>query len=380
RENPKPIPTIHIYTEGGLPVDSKEDYRNATFTLDGQGTCDNIGETDLRIRGRGNSTWVYPKKPYRLNFNTAISLFDLPAARNWVLLASYSDPFFMFDPVAFELSRRLNMPWTNNTFYVELYLNDDYLGIYQLTEHISSNVVLSGNDILFEIDNQMDEDYQFYSNLLELPIMISNPSNQATLDRAKLIWDNIENTLFGPVYENAPEVLDSNGGWRDLFNLQSVMSYMLVREVMHFVGAPMWGNSFYMRYIESDGKIHFGPQWDFNDSTIKIYFDPLALSYISYRPFPTYTLLVRERPCEKLLFRFLDDPKFVREYKQYANSVIGQLNADRYIDSLIAVLKPYMAKEYARWEQYNNQEDVLFPWFKGFHRTRINLIKNYIDE
>ena len=379
RENPKPIPTIHIYTEGGLPVDSKEDYRNATFTLDGHGTCDNIGETDLRIRGRGNSTWAQPKKPYRLNFNTAISFFGLPAVRNWVLLANYLDETHLFNSVAFELGQRLNMPWTNNSFFVELYLNDSWQGVYLLTQHLSGNVVLNGDDILMELDVYFDEDHQFYSDIIELPVMLQNPSNVATLERAKDIWDKIESKLYPPIYANTPEVLDSNSGWRDLFNLQSIMDYFLLYEIMGNTEIIAWPKSFFVRYLANDEKIHFGPIWDFDWGWQQYYIDsPDGIDAISYRKSNTPPP-ERNTPGRRFVSRFFDDPKFVREYKQYSKSVIETLNADKYIDSLGAVLKPYMAKEYEKWEKtYNYNEQI--AWFKNFHKRKMNAVKSYINE
>lgn len=385
----KPIPTIYIYTENAAPIVSKVDYVNATFSLNGQGVCADIKERDLRIRGRGNSTWLMSKKPYRLNFNSAVSLFGLPAAKNWILLGSYTDPTFLFDPVGFELSRRLDMPWTNNIFFVEVYLNDNYIGLYQLTEHLKSNVGLTGNDILMELDNNMDEDFQFYSNLLNIPIMIQNPSSQAALDRAKVIWNNIENTLFGPVYENAPEVLDSNSGWRELFDVQSIMQTMLIKELLGNAGAILWGNSFWIQYLSSDGKIHFGPLWDFNDLYATFVDKPHLITDLMHFKAPTVPLLERQTPCSKFVLRFFDDPKFVKEYKQYCNSVIGKLNANRFIDSLVAVIKPYANKNYEIWgdmvlfdgSSYDTKDyAALSSWFKDFYNKRINAIKNYVKE
>ena len=67
--------SLSITTAGMVPITSREDYVNATLNLNGQALA-------TRIRGRGNSTWQMPKKPYRLNLNEATSLLGMPAARN----------------------------------------------------------------------------------------------------------------------------------------------------------------------------------------------------------------------------------------------------------------------------------------------------------
>ena len=80
----KPLPIIYITTEGGAIIDSKETYVKGTFRFEGLGQWDDIAETDFEIRGRGNTTWGAPKKPYRMRFPNSnhMSLFGLPAARN----------------------------------------------------------------------------------------------------------------------------------------------------------------------------------------------------------------------------------------------------------------------------------------------------------
>ena len=377
--NTGPIPRIYINTENGQAVVSKEDYLNATFVLDGEGTdWDNMEETALRIRGRGNSTWGAPKKPYRLNFNTATSLFGLPAARNWVLLANYYDKTQLFNTVAFEIGQRLGMPHTNHSFFVELYLNGKCQGLYQLTEHISSNVPLSGDDILMEIDANFDETFQFYSDIVQLPVMLQNPSNQATLDRAKVIWDNIEKTLFAPVYENTPVVLDSNSGWWDLINIESLMQYFLVYEIM-LNTEPLWPNSVNIRYLENDDKIHFGPIWDFDNGWTQSQAYPWRIERINWGDKGNMQeLLERELAGSKLFYRFFDDPKFVREYKEYCKNTIGKLDhIGRFIDSLTVTLKPYAEKDFQIWNQLYDYE-LQANWFKNLYHRRIYVVKNYV--
>jgi hypothetical protein len=60
------IPMISINTENVLPIVSKDDYINGVFEISSDNEDENL-VVNLRIRGRGNSTWVFPKKPYQLN-------------------------------------------------------------------------------------------------------------------------------------------------------------------------------------------------------------------------------------------------------------------------------------------------------------------------
>ena len=81
-------------------------------------------------------TWILPKKPYKLKLDSKASLLGMPAGKTWVLLANYDDKSLLRDQVAFEVGRRVGMAWTPNSRFVELFLNGQYEGNYQLTEEI----------------------------------------------------------------------------------------------------------------------------------------------------------------------------------------------------------------------------------------------------
>ncbi|MDE6288524.1 MAG: CotH kinase family protein, partial [Muribaculaceae bacterium] len=127
------IPHIEITTEEDLQeIPNKTDYKKATFTLNGFGNYDNVA-TAVNIRGRGNTSWAFDKKPYRLKFDKKISLCGLPKAKNYVLLANYTDPSLMQFALATKLGQMLGMPYTNQVVPVDITLNGIYHGSYLLT-------------------------------------------------------------------------------------------------------------------------------------------------------------------------------------------------------------------------------------------------------
>jgi hypothetical protein len=65
------VAQLTINTENGAPIVSKDkkDYVNCTLIIDSEKEEWNYTGTG-RIRGRGNSTWLwYPKKPYRIKLD-----------------------------------------------------------------------------------------------------------------------------------------------------------------------------------------------------------------------------------------------------------------------------------------------------------------------
>src|SRR5690606_15429476 len=126
------LPELSISTDGGAPVVSKDDYINATFSLSGENLVTTEG--NLEIRGRGNSTWSWPKKPYKLKLEDSEPLLGMPKSKHWVLLANYADKTLMRNDIAFMFGKSIGMEYTPRAKYAEVTMNDAYQGVYQLVE------------------------------------------------------------------------------------------------------------------------------------------------------------------------------------------------------------------------------------------------------
>lgn len=152
--NKKGIPTIYIDTETGMFFDNLPKsaiMKMSRFEVDIKNSGLKGFEGELvpekdEIRGRGNSTWTMPKKPYRLKFDKKVSFFQLPAEKNWVLLAAYEDKSSVRSAIANNLGHAINAYRLLNgekTWYaptvqmVELVLNGRYDGLYCFTDHVS---------------------------------------------------------------------------------------------------------------------------------------------------------------------------------------------------------------------------------------------------
>ena len=107
------IPTVYIDTDNSAPITGKEDYVKGTVTVMSDDDSEVCSELSMGIRGRGNSTWGMPKKPYRIKFDSKTNFLNLPAkAKSWVLLANYADKTLMRNAIAFEISEYIGMEYT----------------------------------------------------------------------------------------------------------------------------------------------------------------------------------------------------------------------------------------------------------------------------
>lgn len=132
------LPAVYITTQSGsldyIHADkaNKEKgairiYENGVLTLD----------TALKqIKGRGNSTWDQPKRPYNIKFDSKQDLFGMGKAKKWTLLASYLDPSLLHNRIALDLAAASGLFFTSEMRFVDLYVNGEYLGNYIICESV----------------------------------------------------------------------------------------------------------------------------------------------------------------------------------------------------------------------------------------------------
>jgi hypothetical protein len=140
------LPQLRITTKDGAPITSKEVYIDAAYVLTNPAAA--VPEVALngRIRGRGHSTWGLPKNPYKVQFTDDVSygaisdVLGMRKQRNWALLADYYDRSLIRNKLALSLGSSSafadGLKWTPSGQHVEVTLNNDYVGVYLLTEDI----------------------------------------------------------------------------------------------------------------------------------------------------------------------------------------------------------------------------------------------------
>ena len=331
------------------------------------------------IRGRGNTTWDMPKKPYRIDFSEKTSVFGLPAAKKWVLLANYQDPTLLMNDVTFELGQRFDVEYTHASIHVELFINGNYRGNYQLTEQ---NEIGKGRvnidkkqGFLLEMDAYFDEDYKFKTNYFQLPVMITDPdlNNESEMEPIKLFIQNFENSLFSPGFPN--------NNYEEYTDVNSLIDFMLVNEIVK--NAELYHPKSIYCYKDTDTKIKWGPLWDFDwafsyNSVQKNYFGDSKGVLFKKGTIGNY-------PGIQFFNRFMEIPEFRAKYKSRWNEVKPQaLSILSYIDTKKQQLDKSQTENFKLSEAipptktttYNN----LITQMKQFLADRINYLDAEINK
>ena len=359
------VPHIYINTENGSNITSKDVYLKANLKIDGAGVYENY-EGTTSIKGRGNSTWSLPKKPYRLKLDTKSPLLGLSAERDWILLANYLDGTLMLNAIAFKAARLLDMPFTNTAIPVDVTINGVYQGNYMFTEQkeVETNRINVGDGgVLLELDIYFDEPWKFSSGNYLLPVMIQYPE----LDKIAKADANVQFGKIQSDFEIMEQAVASttfpNNNYLNYIDATSLVRYLIVYDLMlnEEINHP---KSTYI-YKHKGGKYMMGPIWDFDWAFG--YED--TYTYFSTPNKPLFWTGNSSGNGSLFFGRFMEDPAirslYKKEWNQFKAQKLPQLNT--YIDNYSEIIKVSYPKDYAKWGQGsgNLKLDVqnLHKWF-----------------
>ena len=298
------LPIINIATENYQPIDSKEDYVQGTVSVRAKDSEHVMTDVEMKIRGRGNSTWfTHPKKPFQMKLEDKAEMMGMPKDKKWLFLAEYSDKTLLRNTIAFELGHISNLDWTPASTFAEVFLNGLYNGTYNITQKVEESdnrVALGDTGYLLEIDqfDRLDaDDVYFYSH--NFLINIKEPELEFESDEFHYIKNLIrdfETALHSSSFS------DANTGYAKYIDIDSFIDWYLISEITKNVDSKFF-SSIYLNVMPGE-KIKMGPLWDFD----------LAFGNTDYADSQYYYgFWVKEHTWFKRLFQ---DPAFVSKVQQ----------------------------------------------------------------
>ena len=343
------LPLVKIETPDSAEISSKEEWlKDATLSIEGAELDSwNISEPIMTsIRGRGNSTWVQPKKPYALKLDKKKSILGMPEHKRWVLIANYLDNSFIRNEMAFYLSEIFELDYTVHGKYVDLILNGEYKGLYWFGEAIKPDAnrvnINDGSknisddedkDYLIEMDVYYDEPVKFKSSIRNLPYMIKNDDymvddennltsgGESRLERLQAKINDLEILLY-PDFAEEMSTNDCSApdeSFSQIIDIDSWAKFWFVNEIMDNgeLGHP---KSCYFTFDSENNIFKAGPVWDFDWAAL---FQP---AYCSLKDTLYYNALFKS-------------PEFVNLVKELWNQYYGRIHIVSKVESLRDELK-----------------------------------------
>ena len=364
------VPSVYIETENRRSITSKEQYINCTLIyVDGESM---LRYENTQIRGRGNSSWWNAdKKSYRVKFANKERFLGegFANAKSWTFLANHGDKTMIRNALTYDLGRFMCMKFCPAARFVDVYLNGDYRGTYQISDQVQVHKkrieVSEENGWLLEVVNENSkEDPLITTTRYGIMYTIKNPKDeQLTLGKRIAVGQWLRS------FEEAvasDQFMDPQRGWRAFVDENDLINW--------YVGAEITGNidalySIYMYKDGDDDKMHFGPLWD-----LDLGYDNSSERSL-LRQMEAY-LGLRDRPFEKIVQRLWKDPWFAQACNDRLQQLVDnglQQYLLSHIDSLRSAIWQTQTENFRKWRI--NQE--VYSWAK---RAYYNNYDSYIND
>ena len=378
--------TQNAYADGGIPTFNLT-LKDTTYEVVAAGTKDDKYEgntlsitsggkttkyTDVELKGRGNSTWAAPKKPFQIKFDSKTDLFGMGASKKWVLLADFYDDSHLRNHLSMHFTHLLDMQYVNRGRHVDLYINGEYMGLYYLCHktEIGKSIVNLKEDtgVLIEMDNihEPDEDYYFISEYGKHTLMLkesagdTDETNQAGINDFEAAFNRFERALYANDWEGVTAEID----------LDSFAKYFLLFE--YSINPDGLASSVYFYKDGPEDKIHAGPAWDYDFAFSNHRWEVSKDHASPYRSWAQ--TIIRERIEDstwdtEIFARLMDHPEFRNLVKQiFQTKILPNVDEiDTYLANSINTIRMSATRDAYKWERDNFEvsSSYLREWSKN---------------
>ena len=372
------LPTVVINTEGAKEITSKEEETPSVVYIISEDGKDLLATQDTGVRGRGNASWKFPKKPYRLKFSSKQSPLGAPAkAKKWTLISNYGDKTLMRNILAFEVSRRVGQSYTPFCRPVDLIMNGEYKGTYQLCDQVeaASGRVEAKDGYLIEIDAYASGEEVWFTSLRGIPVTIKHPDEDDITGEQRAFIKDYFNLMEGALH--ASYFQDEDKGYRKYLDLDSFLRNFIIGE---FSGNTDTFWSVYMYKDSGDGKLFTGPAWDYD-----LAFD----NDVRTHPITSLTdyIYCTKGSCASGAKNFVsrivkDDPTAkarLIELWEEARDKGGLDNLIPYVEQTATLLQESQELNFKRWKILDQKVHENYQAL-GSYSAEVQTVKSYINK
>jgi hypothetical protein len=360
------------------------------------------GQISIEMRGQ-SSQYYYDKKSYSIETQTEIgtnnnvSLLGLPSENDWVLYGPFGDKSLVRNVITYGLFEKMGR-YAPRTRFFEMVLNEEYLGIYVLTEKIkrdrnrvdmatlqpydTSGIEITGGYLL-RIDwlrGLTPDQYWIssvnppYADFQNIAYSYYDPEYDELVPEQKdyiINWmTGFEETLSSSAFD------DPETGYRNYIDPYSFMDMMFLNEISKEVDVYRLSTYFYKQKDSNGGKLVSGPPWDYN----------LSYGNNDYAGdvHETYNWMYTRFINPYWWKRFMEDPWFANEtfcrWDQLRGNILSESSIHAMIDSLIIVMGKAIQRNYEKWpilDQYEwpNPSEMITDTYE----EQITYLKNWIS-
>lgn len=363
---------------------------------------------NIAIEIRGSSSQSFPKKSYGFELQDDSgeginsTLLDMPSEEDWILYAPYSDKTLIRNVLTFTLGASLGH-YTPRCRFVELFIDNQYQGVYVLMEKIKRDKnrvdiakLKPDEDIeggyIIKIDKTTGSggegwhsEYYNYYNAGKTYFQYEYPK-QEDINSVQKEYIHHYIHLFEKALQD--KNFDEANGFSELADEQSFIDFFIMNEVAKNIDG--YRLSTFM-YKDKGGLLNVGPLWDFNLA----YGNANYYNGESYSGFQYLADLGEETKTVPFWWRFLlENDGFKSKVKSRWDELRSEKFSDERIefiaDSLVGVLEQAQNRNFEKWPvigQYvwpnafiGKSYSAEVTWMKNWLGNRLNWLDGEIND
>ncbi|MHB1154455.1 MAG: CotH kinase family protein [Eubacteriales bacterium] len=258
------LPAIYITLDNGkMSSVGKEIYVPGSYTLVSGDESESIYEQPLTIRGRGNYSWSFEQKPYNLKFDYKAGVLGMGAAKNWILITTYSDKTLLRNYMILNLSVDAGLRGAVEVRFVDVFFNGEYNGLYVLSEKIQIHEeridIKDGLGTLFEIEMP-------YRHGDCSKCVITSTGMHLMIDDYKgtepeYVTEGDKQMLTNQI-NKAEKAMSDKNTYKDYIDSDSFAKWYVINEFTKNYDSNFTTSCYC--YLNEDGKLAMGPPWDYD--------------------------------------------------------------------------------------------------------------------
>lgn len=376
------LPTVVIHTQNNVEPTgkSKEDEIDCFISIISNDGKSILSDT-ATVRLRGNASMGFPKKPYRIKFAHKHQVLGSPAnAKKWTLINNYGDKTLMRNQLAFELSRRFGMPYTPFCAYVDVIVNGDFKGCYQLCDQIEVRKNRVDIKEMTPRDNSGEALTGGY--LIEADAYAGNEPEQAMFWSANWTGVTIKSPDEDSITSQQREYIKAQydkmeNNWKTNLDLNTFLRHFLVGEMSGNTDT-YW--SMYLYKHRANDTLYVGPCWDFDlafENDNRTYPISHLTDYI-YRTAGSTTGYLRTLVDKIVVQDVQAKQQLLAIWKQVRKAGFTEESFIQYIDEQEAMLEQSQRLNFTRW-QIMNAWVHQNPKVHGSYAKEVENVRNYIN-
>ena len=359
------LPRFVIETEDFAQIRDRETKIPAKLQIYGKDAPES-DVLELTIKGRGNSSFTgMPKPGYKIKFEKKQELLGMPKDKEWALIGNSADKTLLKNFITYKLADWLGDEYTPRSQFVELYLNRQYQGVYQLVETVKVgehrvNIPQSDSSFLLERGPTEHGGEHFVVTEQGTKFEIKSPK-EPTDSSTALIKKALSQ------FENYLRSDNPKGEITDYLDFEDYLRYYWIQEISKNMDGA-FRRSIFLTWQKGD-VIRLGPVWDFDVAYGNWEVDSLRTATDWYIRPSGWNGLIFKR--EKL---WQEAARYWKEHRDFLATFPDSIR--KYAKELAPATK----NEFKRWPVLENTENWTYKEAYGSYDEAIDSLNSWINQ